>query len=46
LVEHIHVVHLAIGDADKRRDIAAQIEQCVHFYSPFAAAETRPREQA
>ncbi len=45
LVEDIDVVHLAIGDADKRGDIAVQVEQGVHLDGGFVLPELRPREQ-
>ena len=44
LVEDVDVMHLAVGNADKRGDIAMQIEQRVHFDGGFVLAELRPRE--
>ncbi len=31
-VERMHVVHLSVGNMDETRDVAAQIQQCVHLY--------------
>jgi len=45
LVEDVDVVHFALGNADKRRDIAVQIEQSVHLDSGLVLAELGPREQ-
>src|SRR5207248_2945081 len=45
LVENIDVVHFAVGNADKRGDIAVQVQQRVHFYSTLVLPEFGPREQ-
>src|ERR1019366_4909661 len=45
LVEHVDVMHLAICNADKRWDIAAQIQQRVQFDSGLVLTEPCPREQ-
>jgi hypothetical protein len=37
-------VHLAVGDVNKARDIAAQIEQCVQFDSRLGRLERCPRK--
>ena len=45
VVEHIHVVELAMADADEGRDTAAQVQQGMQFDGGFGGAESRPREQ-
>ncbi len=42
LVEDVEVVHFAVGDADKRGDIAVQVEQCVHLHGGFVLAKPGP----
>jgi hypothetical protein len=37
--------HFAIGDADKRGDVAMQIQQRMHLDGGLALAELGPREQ-
>ena len=44
-VQYIHVVHLAVGDVDETRDVAPQIQQCVHLHGGLRGPEMRPREQ-
>ena len=44
LVKNIDVMHFAVGDADKRGDVAMQIQQGVHLDGGFALAELGPRE--
>src|SRR5690606_25711753 len=44
-VEHPHVVELAVGDVQERRDIAAQIEQRVQLDRGLGPLVRRPREQ-
>ena len=44
LVEDVDLVHLAIADMDKRRDIATQIEQRVQLDRCLGRAERCPRE--
>ncbi len=46
LVEHVDVVPIAGGDADKRGDGAAQIEQRVHLDGGLGGTEMRPGKQA
>jgi hypothetical protein len=31
----MHIVHLAVGDVDEARDVAAQIKQGVHLHGSF-----------
>jgi hypothetical protein len=38
-------VHLAVGNADKRRDTATQVQQRVHLHRGFVLAELRPWKQ-
>jgi len=45
LVEHMDIVRIASGDADKRWNRSAQIEQCVHLDGGLGGAELGPREQ-
>ena len=45
LVEDIDVVHFSIGNADKRGDVAMQIQQRVHFDGGLVLPEFGPREQ-
>ena len=45
LVEDVDVMHFAVGNADKRGDIAMQVEQCVHLDGGLVLAEFGPREQ-
>ena len=45
LVEDVHVVHFAVGNADKRGNIAMQVQQRVHFDGGLVLAELGPREQ-
>ena len=44
-VEHVYFVELAIGDMQERRDVAAQIEQCVQFHGRFGLAKRRPGKE-
>jgi hypothetical protein len=44
LVEHVDVVHCAVRDADKRWDIATQVQQGVHLDSGLVLAKPGPRE--
>ena len=45
LVEDVDVVHFAVGNADKRGDVASQVQQRVHLHGSLAPAELGPREQ-
>jgi hypothetical protein len=45
MVESVNIVHFAVGNVDKTRDVAAQIDQGVEFDSSFASAELCPREE-
>ena len=38
------IVQLAVGDVDEARDVAAQIQQCVHLHRGLGRAEMRPWE--
>lgn len=40
----IDIVHLTIGDGEKGRDIAAQVDHCVQFDRTLGLAEPRPGE--
>lgn len=42
LVENIDFVQFAVADVNKARDIAAQIEQCMHFHRCFGRAKRCP----
>ena len=44
-IERMHIVQLAIGNMDETRDVAAQIEQCVHLHRGLGRSEMRPWEQ-
>src|SRR5665811_1959204 len=43
-VKHVHLMHFAVGNMDKRRDVAAQVDLRVHLYGGFGGAKMRPRE--
>ena len=45
-VEYIDLVHLAIGDVDEGGNVAAQVEQRMHFDGSLGGAEARPRKDA
>ena len=45
LVEDVDVVRFAVGNADKRGDVAVQVQQRVHLHSSLVPAELGPREQ-
>ena len=45
-VEHIDFVHLAVGDVDECRDVAAQVEQCMHLDGGLGGTEVCPRKDA
>src|SRR5271155_3624502 len=45
LVEHIDVMHLAVGNMDKCRDIALQVEQRVHLDRGLMLTEAGPGKQ-
>jgi hypothetical protein len=45
LIEHRHVMHFAVGNVDKTRDVAAQVRECVQLDRAFATTEFCPREQ-
>ena len=38
-------MHLAVGNADKRGNIAVQVQQRVHLHRAFVLAKLRPRKQ-
>ena len=44
-VEHVHIVCLALCNADKTGDVAAQIHQRVELDGGFAPTESGPREK-
>jgi hypothetical protein len=39
----VDLVHFAVADVDKRRDIAAQIEQRMQLHRGLGCAKGRPR---
>src|ERR1700679_791612 len=45
LVEDFDIVYFAVGNADKRGDIAVQVEQRMHLDRAFVLAELGPRKQ-
>ena len=45
LVEDVDIMHFSIGNADKRGDVAVQIQQRVHLDGGFVFAESRPGEK-
>src|SRR3989338_7220328 len=45
-VEHIDLVHLAVGDVDESWNIAAQVEQRMHLDGSFCLAEMCPWKDA
>src|SRR5215469_17973415 len=45
LVQDVHIPGFAIGDADKRRNIAVQVEQGMHLHSRLVATKLGPGEQ-
>jgi hypothetical protein len=45
LIQHVHVVHFAIGDVNECRNIAAQVQQRVHLDCCLATPESGPRKQ-
>src|SRR5579863_9020036 len=44
LVEDVHFVHFSVANMDKRRNVAAQIEQGVQFDGSFGSAKRSPRK--
>ena len=38
-------MHFAVGNADKRGDVASQVQQRVHLHGSLALTELGPREQ-
>src|SRR5271165_662482 len=42
LVEDVHIMHGPAGDADKRGDVAVQIQQGMHLDGGLALAKLRP----
>ncbi len=45
LVQHVDVMHLAIGNANKRWNVATQVQQRMHLDGSFASPEPGPRKQ-
>ena len=45
-VQDLDIVQLAVGDLDKGRDGAAQVQEGVQFDGTFGTAEASPREEA
>ena len=43
-IERVHIVQLAVRDMDKARNVAAQIEQCMHLHRRFRRSEMGPWE--
>jgi hypothetical protein len=44
VVEDVDVMHLAVGDTDKRGDVTMQVEQRVHLHGAFVLTEPGPRK--
>ena len=44
LVEDIHVMHISAGDADKRGDVAVQVQQSMHLDGGLALTKLGPRK--
>ena len=44
-VEHIDIVHLAVGNMYKTRDISTQVQQRMHLHRRLGAAKWRPWKQ-
>ena len=44
-IESVHIVQLSVGNMDKTRDVATQIQQCVHLHGGFGGPKMGPREQ-
>src|ERR1700730_12836814 len=44
LIQNVHVVHFAVCNADKRRNIAVQVEQRMYLHRCFVLAKLGPRE--
>ena len=42
LIQNIHVMHFAVGDADEQGDVAMQVDQRVHLHGALTLAETSP----
>jgi hypothetical protein len=45
LIEDVDVMHFAPGNAEKRGDVAVQIEQSMHLDSDLVLAESGPGKQ-
>ena len=45
-VEYIHLVHFAVADVNKGRNVAAQVEQRMHFDGGFGLTKSCPGEDA
>src|SRR6516165_12066280 len=45
LVENVHVVHFAVGNADKRGNVAVQVQHRTHLDGSFVLTELGPGEQ-
>ena len=45
MVESVDIVHFAVGNVDKTRDVAAQIDERVELDRRLASAEFRPWEE-
>jgi len=45
LIQNVHIMHFAVGNADKRGNIAVQVQQRVHFNRCLVLAKFRPGKQ-
>ena len=45
-VQHVHLMHFAVGNVNERGDVAAQINLGVHLHRSLGGAEMRPRKDA
>lgn len=45
MIEGFDIVHFPLGNMDKTRNVAAQIDQGMELDGSFASAELRPREE-
>ncbi len=44
-IQNVYVVHFSIGNLDKIRDRASEIEKRMDLHRPLVLAETCPREE-
>jgi len=41
-IQHVDIAHLAVGDVDERRNVAAQVQQSMHFDRRFGRTKRCP----